>query len=50
MNQTEDLLGQIGKDNKREISIREFAAEVDYTRAVWERLQSELIAAKHKEF
>ena len=38
MNQTEDLLSQISKDNHREVSIREFAAEVDYTRAVCERL------------
>ena len=50
MNQTEDLLDQIGKDNHREVSVREFAAEIDYTRSVWERLQSELVAAKQKEY
>ena len=38
MNQTQDLLDQIGKDNKREVTISEFATEPDYSRSVWERL------------
>ena len=46
MNQTEDILDQISKDNKREVSINEFATEPDYSRSVWERLKIELAAAK----
>ena len=33
------------KENQREVSIREFAAESDYTIAVSERLQEELAVA-----
>lgn len=38
LNQTEDLLEQVVSENQREVTIREFAAETDYTIAVSERL------------
>ena len=45
LNQTEDLLEQVVKENQREVTIREFSAEPDYTMAVSERLQDELLSA-----
>lgn len=48
LNQTDDLLAQVVKENQREVTIREFAAEPDYTMAVSERLQDELLSASRK--
>lgn len=45
MNQTEDLLEQVLKENLREVSIREFASEPEYTMAVSQRLHVELTLA-----
>ena len=49
LNQTEDLLEHIVKENQREVTLNEFAAETDYTMAVSERLMEELAASKAKD-
>lgn len=42
LNQTEDLIALVLKENDLVVTVRDFAAEPDYTIAVSERLYEEL--------
>lgn len=42
LNQTEDLIAQVLKENEMNVTVRDFAAEPEYTMAVSDRLNEEL--------
>lgn len=45
LNQTEDLIAQVLKENEMNVTVRDFAAEPEYTMAVSDRLNEELRVA-----
>jgi len=46
LNQTDDLIEKVLRQGEGSVTIREFAAEPEYTIAVCERLQEELVSSK----
>ena len=37
LNETEDLLRQVGEDTRREVDIQDFQVETVFTQALWKR-------------